>query len=336
MNEFVRPLRLGEILDRAVQLYRARFLVYLGLAIVPNAVLLFSWTGSILFLSWVSDKGEAPLAPATVGILALVYLAVLALFVAPAGLLAASFSSAALSHAAERAWRGERSTIAGSFTSVWKNGWRYVVLKLLLSVFLFWAPVVLLTAAEAPLLIRWGPDVGARIALVGTALFCVYFLWMRLRLTLAFSACVTERMGPWKAIRRGIRLSRRARGRLFLLHLLPTVLAWVLTVGFALPMMIVVALIPLLNTPRYAHKTGMLVLALIAGAYYAAQTLIRPVTALAQTLTYYDQRIRLEGFDIEWMMQRAGLAVEPTPNENARLPHQSPPQPLQAVPGESA
>jgi hypothetical protein len=28
-------------------------------------------------------------------------------------------------------------------------------------------------------------------------------------------------------------------------------------------------------------------------------------------LFYYDQRIRLEGFDIEWMMQQAGMVPEP-------------------------
>jgi hypothetical protein len=33
---------------------------------------------------------------------------------------------------------------------------------------------------------------------------------------------------------------------------------------------------------------------------------------IASVLFYYDQRIRKEGFDIEWMMQRAGLAQPPS------------------------
>ena len=35
---------------------------------------------------------------------------------------------------------------------------------------------------------------------------------------------------------------------------------------------------------------------------------IAPVSAIALVLCYYDQRVRKEGFDIEWMMQQAGLA----------------------------
>jgi predicted membrane metal-binding protein len=35
--------------------------------------------------------------------------------------------------------------------------------------------------------------------------------------------------------------------------------------------------------------------------------LISPVYPIALTLFYYDQRIRLEGYDIECMMQAAGL-----------------------------
>jgi hypothetical protein len=41
---------------------------------------------------------------------------------------------------------------------------------------------------------------------------------------------------------------------------------------------------------------------------FAMQTLITPVYVVALVLFYFDQRIRTEGFDIEWMMQQAGLA----------------------------
>ena len=38
------------------------------------------------------------------------------------------------------------------------------------------------------------------------------------------------------------------------------------------------------------------------------------------TLFYYDQRVRKEGFDIEWMMQAAGLRPAPEPPVGVRLP----------------
>jgi hypothetical protein len=39
----------------------------------------------------------------------------------------------------------------------------------------------------------------------------------------------------------------------------------------------------------------------------AVSTLPGPVFPIALTLLYYDQRIRKDGFDIEWMLQSAGL-----------------------------
>jgi hypothetical protein len=39
--------------------------------------------------------------------------------------------------------------------------------------------------------------------------------------------------------------------------------------------------------------------------------LIGPIYSTGLTLFYYDQRIRKEGFDIEWMMQAAGLTPQP-------------------------
>jgi hypothetical protein len=42
---------------------------------------------------------------------------------------------------------------------------------------------------------------------------------------------------------------------------------------------------------------------------FFTNTFIGPMYATGLTLFYYDQRIRKEGFDIEWMMQAAGLTV---------------------------
>ena len=44
---------------------------------------------------------------------------------------------------------------------------------------------------------------------------------------------------------------------------------------------------------------------------FAVQALVRPVYGIALSIFYFDQRIRTEGFDIEWMMREAGLAQEP-------------------------
>jgi len=52
---------------------------------------------------------------------------------------------------------------------------------------------------------------------------------------------------------------------------------------------------------------GMAMVFLVYGSSFAVQAFTKPVYAIALMLFYYDQRIRKEGFDIEWMMARAGL-----------------------------
>jgi hypothetical protein len=49
------------------------------------------------------------------------------------------------------------------------------------------------------------------------------------------------------------------------------------------------------------------------GAFFAVKALTNPVYGIALTVFYFDQRIRKEGFDIEWMMHEAGMMVPPTP-----------------------
>jgi len=52
---------------------------------------------------------------------------------------------------------------------------------------------------------------------------------------------------------------------------------------------------------------GWLAVQQLAG--FVTNALIGPIYATGLTLFYYDQRVRKEGFDIEWMMQAAGLSV---------------------------
>jgi hypothetical protein len=53
-----------------------------------------------------------------------------------------------------------------------------------------------------------------------------------------------------------------------------------------------------------------LILGLIARL--TLQILIQPIPVIALVLFYYDQRVRIEGYDIELMMEEAGLTSLPT------------------------
>jgi hypothetical protein len=57
---------------------------------------------------------------------------------------------------------------------------------------------------------------------------------------------------------------------------------------------------------------------------FVTNSFIGPMYATGLTLFYYDQRMRKEGFDIEWMMQAAGMTASPHPAES--LPSQVQPE----------
>jgi hypothetical protein len=145
------------------------------------------------------------------------------------------------------------------------------------------------------------------------AALVTYGFWMALRLSLAFPACVVEQIGVWDAVRRSSTLTRGTRGRILLLYLLGVALSWLLSLAITIPLAILIALLTGANTPQHAQTTGMITIFVIYGAGFAVQALTRPVYGIALILFYYDQRIRQEGFDIEWMMMRAGLVVPQAP-----------------------
>jgi hypothetical protein len=140
-----------------------------------------------------------------------------------------------------------------------------------------------------------------------------YGFWMALRLSLAFPACVVEQIGAWTAIQRSSNLTRGTKGRILLLYLLVMALNWLLSIAMTVPLSIALAFVPGSRSPQHAETLGVVLMLAIYGVAFAVQTLTRPVYGISLMLFYYDQRIREEGFDIEWMMLRAGLVIPPAP-----------------------
>ncbi len=103
-----------------------------------------------------------------------------------------------------------------------------------------------------------------------------------------------------------------------MLYLLGMALNFILSMAVTMPLLFIVALMPGINTPQRSQTVGFVVLLIVYGAAFAVQAFTRPVYGISLLLFYYDQRIRQEAFDIEWMMMRAGLiapAMTPTQTE---------------------
>jgi uncharacterized membrane protein len=323
MNEPLRPSTLGEILDRTAQLYRSRFLLFLGISVFPTGVIVVLACLAGLVVAWWSAAGAGSVPEAAGYILVAVFAIGVALVALPILLAATALASAAMNHAVSRVHLGQTTTIRDAYKSVWRRGWRYIGLYLLEGLIIGAAPIaawivlLLLFAGVAALAGSAGAGNAAGGALFGLLIFPVfiavigYIIWMLLRLSLAFPACVVEQIGAWPAVKRSSNLSHGTKGRIFVLYLLGAVLSWLLSMGITLPLIIILTLIPGMNNPQNVGAVAWVPFFIIYGSSFAVQALVRPVYGIALVLFYYDQRIRQEGFDIEWMMQQAGMVVAP-------------------------
>ncbi|HET6169645.1 MAG TPA: hypothetical protein VFE01_05660, partial [Terracidiphilus sp.] len=234
MDANLRPLTLGEILDRTVQLYRSNFLLfagifsfYAGVALVFNLAQIgigqLILTRHLLHLKWLSYVTGA-----VEGILLL---------------LLVGAAIAAISRAVAAVHLGEPITIRGAYASTLPRLGRYLWLSAITG-FLAWWPIFVLYAGIFGTFFFYRGGLGAaanhtagaatpaqqQATIVMGILFLVfgllglpalvYSIWMSLRYSLAVPACVVENLKARPAVRRAVELSKGARGRIFVLLLL--------------------------------------------------------------------------------------------------------------------
>jgi hypothetical protein len=317
MNESLRPLTLAEILDRTAQLYRSRFLVFLGVSTIPAGTVFVFAVGAFAFTAWIGSNSRHG---GSVGdVLVWIFLALLVLLLVPVGLGVSAWGGAAMSEASARTFLGDAITIRGAFKNTWKRGWRYAGLYTLQGLAVGGIPAVLFCGGVFALTALRVSGMAANDSspLAGGLVFLMlvvlggFAVWMLLRLCLAFPACVVEQTTATSALRRSVKLSEGTRGRIFVLYLLGLILNWALSWGITFVVLIVIALIPALQGQKHSHFVGMFALFSMYGSYFIAKAVTKPMYGIAETVFYFDQRIRKEGFDIEWMMQQAGMMAQP-------------------------
>jgi hypothetical protein len=313
MNESIRPSSLGEILDRIVQIYRSNFLLFAGVAAVPTGVLIgvFAIAGVMLGIIGVSARGTMSPELLTGALVVLIVLVG-----APVGIAATVFSHAGLTRTAVCAYVGERLTIRAAFMSVRPRFWRYLGLMILQGLFAVGIP-----AAAAGILFgvlgflaSLAGSGSASSIFAGFLVFCVFAaaavaaIILAIAYSMAMAVSVVEDKTAWDSLTRAMKLSKGTRGRIFLMFLLVWALSFILSMMAYIPTLIIATTVTAMG-----HGAAYGTLALIAAEIlnflinFAIQTLITPVYTIGLVLFYYDQRIRKEGFDIEWMMTRAGL-----------------------------
>lgn len=314
MEPTLRPMTLGEILDRTAQLYRENFLLFAGIFAVYAGCALAMGLFALGAREWIR---AAHMARMLLWLeLILIVVEWLVLFLAMGAAVAATNQAVAWVHL------GEPATIRRAYRSILPRLGRY--LWLMTAIFLIaWTPVALLYmgffGAAAYLRIGFSAPAatGARHAAANphammlfgivaiifgllTIPAVIYAILMSLRYALAVPACVLEDLKTRKSLRRGIGLSKGGRGRIFVLALL--VGAIKLGVVSISQVFFVVAAF------RRHGQVGSGLTAVSQVIGFFTNTFLGPIYATGITLLYYDQRVRHEGYDIEWLMESAGLS----------------------------
>ncbi len=314
MNETLRPSTLGEILDRMFQLYRNNFWRFVGIGAIPlvAAFLLAIPALAIFAIPGIAVGIGDPAAMIRGVAFALAFIVFLPLY-----LVSYALSIAGITEAAVSAQRGEKMTIRAAVKSAWPRLWTYSWLLLLQMIVAGLAPLCAAVVVIGPLVYlisRSGAGLGAGFALgflvfvVGAATIGV-IAWLALSFAMSMAACVVEKKTAWQSLQRSWRLSQGTRGRIFVLYLLVLALSFV-----ALMISYFVFVLAALAASLIGSGSAVAVMVMSAGGivffvvYIGSQIALVPVPWIALALFYYDQRIRKEGFDIEWMMQQAGLA----------------------------
>jgi hypothetical protein len=319
MSEHLRPLKLGEILDRTAQLYRRNFLTFAGTAAAPTAITVVVIAGAGAAGAGLGRQ-VSPTNPLGLPVLLLILLLLIGI---PLILGAAVVSQAALTRAAVGAHMGQPLKILAALKSVWPHFWRYLGVLILQGIVVAGIPCVIVVGLIA-LISGLGVFTSGStvlVALIGFFTFVlfaaavVYVVLSALRISMSLAVCVVEDKPAWGSVKRASSLSKGARGRIFVMFLL----VWALSVALSMIGYIPTALI--VGIAAAAGQGGRYAaIAVVVGEIvnilinFAMQTLIMPVYVTALVLFYYDQRVRMEGYDIEWMMEQAGLSGhEPAP-----------------------
>lgn len=323
MDNQLRPLTLGEILDRTADLYRSRFLFFTGLSGVFAAAMLavhLIQVGAIHLLGY-------PHVPTHLQWVYFSSIGVQALLVS----LMAGLSIAACNRAVAWIYLGKPATVSSAVGSISSRVGRYLWLVTIVML-RAWGPLIGIYILFFGIIFAAGfggesvgaanqtatmgagqmagAVVGALIALFLLVPALVYGIIMWLRYSLAMPACVVEELPAGGAIRRSVDLSQDARGRIFVLWLLVFAIRLVLAILIEFP-----SILLLVKNPGHPVPIGWLIYQQCG--VFVMDMLIGPIYSIGLTLFYYDQRIRREGFDIEWMMQAAGLVPQPAGQESA-------------------
>jgi hypothetical protein len=309
----LRPLSLGELLDRTFALYRSHFWLFVGIMAIPSCISI-PMNAFLLAMQGGIVPRAAP-SPRIIGGLFAGYFALFIVF-----LIAYGIATGASTYAVSDSYLGREATVRGSYGKVRGNIWRIVGLMInvmlrfigIMILFVLAVGAVILGIAFIGRLSTSGSG-GSPVFAIILGIFVVllylagvvFSVFIMLRYAVAIPAMLLEQLKIMAAIRRSVHLTQGRRGQIFVASLLTMIIAYIGVVVFQGPFLVAT----LISASRGHTAPWLTFLMSVCGAIGGALT--GPLLMIVLVLCYYDSRIRKEAFDLQYMM--SSLEPPPTP-----------------------
>ncbi len=278
-NLDLRPLSVGEVLDRTFTLYRNYFVLFLGISAIPHILVLLVNLSQLAFLipSGMpipgTRQGPIPSSIGSPGALGAYFgLAFLAIIVAFVTLL---LSQGATVMAVSELYLGRTITIKESFQRVLGE------LGTLVGVLML----------------------NGLAILAGFILLIFPGIFVMCRLLVSVPAALLESLNARAAMERSWELTRDNAGRAFLIILLYFALSFAAAGLLTFPFQMLIVLQK--NSPEMV----LIYLGLTQVGAFIGNVLVTPVMTIASSILYYDLRVRKEAFDLQLMLAPLGGPV---------------------------
>ena len=320
----LRPLSLGELLDRTFSYYRKYFWLFMGIMAFPQvlnvAVSLFWQLAPNGHVAPVAQENPTEvlrqLAPMLVASFAFLIVFLIVSFLIYAVALGAT------TYALSEVHLGRTVTVSSAYRSLRGKlgrlfGLVFAFLFIAFGVYLLMFAGALVVAIALGSLLRVAAPGSAVLLGIGVvAVTMVLFLAgmvagviFLLRYGVAVPALVLENVGIGQALKRSAFLTRGYKGQILvigvLMYLVTVVVAFVFQAPFFVASLVLgfkLGVMPLWLRVPYAVSAG------------AGGALAGPFLMIALALAYYDTRVRKEGFDLQLMMAALEKAsVTPAP-----------------------
>jgi hypothetical protein len=306
----LRPLRLGELLDQAIRLYRRNFITFIGIiAVIYIPLMILQTASTALLTSSIGDLTNAS-RPEEIFTNYAYWGGLLSTFVLTfiQFILVQGIATGALTRAVADNYLGKQTSILDAYRGI-RDSWVSLLGALLFIILLFIA-----------LLIWW-----IVVPCIGwfTGLGMIAFLMSAVS-PLVAPVVVLEKQGALAAIRRAWDLARRrfwpVLGTIFVLYLF----SLLIVNG---PAAIVNAILTQVITSFGDVTTQLVITTVIQSLVSLVFVLLYyPLQMTAFTLIYFDLRVRTEGFDLALLTMNASEPVDaanvsqvPVPQSNERL-----------------